>query len=384
MYLPDYKGGSIVNLMSSIKIALGGKAKYKPLRNFDTKELKNKNIILLIIDGLGYEFLKKHGKNTIFENNLQGKMTSVFPSTTATATTTLTVGEAPQQHGLTGWFMYLKEIGAVTAVLPFITRSGGVELEKKVPYEKIFNQKSFFEDLKVKSYIFRNAGYAFSAHSKIVSRGAKIIAFTTVDDFFNKIKKTVLTSRERIYINAYWGQLDGLTHRLGTNSEKTIAHLKLLDRKIKKIAKLLEDTNTTIIITSDHGLIDTKNRGKVIRLEKHPKLKECLTLPFCGDPRLVHCYVRPEKARQFEKYIKEKLRHACEIRKSKELLDKNYFGLFRPNKKLIDRIGDYILIMKENYIMRDCVLEDTAGDFIGNHGGVSREEMLVPLIVIEI
>jgi hypothetical protein len=55
----------------------------------------------------------------------------------------------------------------------------------------------------------------------------------------------------------------------------------------------------------------------------------------------------------------------------------------RPEPRLFDRIGDYVLIMKENYIIKDFVLGETEKFHIGNHGGVSKEEMLVPLIVIE-
>jgi len=54
MPLPNYKDGSIVNLMSSIGRALGHKSPYKPLKILDPKELKDsKNIVLMVIDALG-------------------------------------------------------------------------------------------------------------------------------------------------------------------------------------------------------------------------------------------------------------------------------------------------------------------------------------------
>jgi hypothetical protein len=52
-----------------------------------------------------------------------------------------------------------------------------------------------------------------------------------------------------------------------------------------------------------------------------------------------------------------------------------------PNKKLFDRVGDYILVMKENYILKDVLLGEHENKNIGHHGGVSKEEMYVPLIV---
>ncbi len=138
-----------------------------------------------------------------------------------------------------------------------------------------------------------------------------------------------------------------------------------------------------MIITADHGLIDTTER-KVVWLEKHPKLKECLTLPLCGEPRVVYCYVRPSETRQFEDYVKTRLNKACWLYKSEDLMRRNYFGLFKPNPKLGERIGDYILIMKDNYIFKDCLLGKKASFNRGNHGGISEEEMKVPLIFFDL
>ncbi len=72
--------------------------------------------------------------------------------------------------------------------------------------------------------------------------------------------------------------------------------------------------------------------------------------------------------------------------KSKELIDKNWFGLGELNPKLIDRIGDYVLVAKENYAIKDKV--DRMGKksktkYGADHGGVSKEEMFVPLIVLK-
>ena len=99
MPLPDYKGGSIVNLMSSISQTFGGREKYPALRILRPSELsKSKNIVLFVIDGLGYEYIKEHGKGSVFADYMRGHMTSVFPSTTAACVTTFATGVAPQQH----------------------------------------------------------------------------------------------------------------------------------------------------------------------------------------------------------------------------------------------------------------------------------------------
>ncbi len=382
IYLPNYKDGSIVNLMSSIKKAFGGESKYKPLKGFDIDKISNKNIILLIIDGLGYEYLLKYGKESFLYKNLKGKITSVLPATTASAMTSFVTGVAPQQHALTGWFMYLKEIGAVSAILPFTTRVGDISLDKKVKYKNIYNQKSFFENLKAKSFSLKYKDYSDSAYSLLASKGSKRLAFSSLTDFFKQIEITIKKDEQRKFMLAYWAKFDSICHHKGTDSKEALKHFLQLDKKISALVKSLRNSNATIIITADHGLIDTRDENKIIKLKDHPKFFETLSMPLSGEPRFVYCYVKPSKIKQFENYAKTEFKDACEMHKSEELVRRNYFGLFEPNEKLKERIGDYILIMKENCIMEDLILREDENIFIGNHGGVSKEEMFVPLVVI--
>ncbi len=61
--LPDYQGGGIVNLMASIAGAFGGDPRsYPPLDVLGRGWLRaHRNIVLVVIDGLGYEWLKRAG-----------------------------------------------------------------------------------------------------------------------------------------------------------------------------------------------------------------------------------------------------------------------------------------------------------------------------------
>lgn len=382
MHLPNYKDGSIVNLMSSIRKSFGGKSLYRPLKDFDDGKISDKNIVLLIIDGLGYEYLTRYGKNSFLYKSLQGKMTSVLPSTTAAAMTSFATGVAPQQHALTGWFMYLKEIGMVSTILPFITRAGSLGLDGKIKYKDIYNQKSFFEGLKADSISLKHENYSESAYSLLASKAAKRLAFSKLNDFFKQIESVMEKRGKRKFMFAYWAKFDSICHHKGTNSREALKHFIQLDKKITALAKTLKDKNTAIIVIADHGLIDTLEEKKIIKLEDHPRLSETLAMPLCGEPRFAYCHVKPFKARQFENYVKTELKDFCEMHRSEDLIKKNYFGLYAPNEKLKDRVGDYVLIMKENYIMRDFVLGEDRHILLGNHGGVSKEEMFVPLIVI--
>jgi len=385
--LPNYNGGSIVNLMASIEKSFGLKTTYPILKLLPPEKLKDsKNVVLLILDGLGYEYLKKKKKMTILNNYLLGSMTSVFLPTTASAITTFLTAVAPQQHALTGWFIHLKEIGVVSTILPFSPRYGKTSFSKEgIEINDILGLNPLSSRIKSQTFCITHERIAYSDFNKAMSKSSKILKYKTLGGFFKQVKKAINSSNKRKYIYAYWPEIDSLNHKHGVEHRKGEKHFKEIDKKLRSFIKSLKGTNTTLIITADHGFKNTPFE-RIINLDDHPKMKECLTLPLCGEGRVAYCYVHPAKAKQFETYVKTKLGKYCYIFKSQELINKNYFGLYKPSPKLLDRIGDYVLIFKENYIIKDKILKKDKKKKkpnIGHHGGISKDEMIVPLVLID-
>jgi predicted AlkP superfamily pyrophosphatase or phosphodiesterase len=377
-------GGSIVNLMSSILKSYGFNSEYKLLKDFDLAGLcESTNIVLAVIDGLGYEYVMDYGKDSIFYEYLKCKITSVFPATTATGITTFATGVAPQQHAITGWFTYLKEFGLVATILPFTPRCGGLSFgQAKMDPKIIFNQKSISEKINVDSYYIIRADLVHSDYTRTARGKARGVPYIGLNEYFERIHQVISSNNNKKYIYAYWPELDSLAHVYGVHSTEVFTHFQELNKGFSSFVESIKGTNTAFIITADHGLIDSTD-SRTIKLAEHPDFVETLTLPLCGEPRVAYCYVRPAKVSDFEEYVKKNFMDVCTLHKAEELVEKNYFGLFKAHERLSDRIGDYILIMKENYVMKDFVLGEKIHYFVGNHGGVSKEEMYVPLVVIK-
>ena len=82
--LPEYRGGSLVNLMASVVEALGGARRHPPAALLAPRELEAaRNVVLVIIDGLGDNYLMRQGAGGELARRRRGSLTSVFPSTTA-------------------------------------------------------------------------------------------------------------------------------------------------------------------------------------------------------------------------------------------------------------------------------------------------------------
>ena len=385
MHKPNYHDRGIVNLMSAICRASDSAASpYEPHPGISLTQLSAaKNIILLLIDGLGYHYIKKYGTGSTFEKHLKSSMTSVFPTTTASAVTTYATATAPMQHAITGWFMHLKELGCVTAVLPFTPRATMQPFNsERVAIGDVLQLNPLFTHLKRLCYVINHKRIIDSSFSLLTTVGAERVEYYGLSDFFGQIINLAKINDAKKYIHAYWADFDALCHTHGVDSDIVHQHFKELDEEFAECLSFLQGTDSMVIVTADHGLIDT-NAQSVIHLDDHPQLADMLTLPLCGEPRVAYCYVKPKQTNTFEAYAQNQLSSHCELHRSEDLVNENYFGLGIAHKRLTERIGDYTLIMKENKVIKDCLIGERSFTQIGVHGGLDERELYVPLIIAE-
>ncbi len=384
MQLPDYKGSSIVNLMASISAVCGCEENlYPTLHLLPPSSLSGvKHLVLVVIDGLGYDYLIRSYDASTLRRYLKGRMTSVFPSTTASAITTFLTGLAPQQHALPGWFTYFGEIDRVAIVLPFTDRYGGKSLTVSgIDPARLLKHRPIFDRIETPSYIVVPQRIAHSAFNLFHSGSATIRPYTSLKQFFRAIDKILRDNKPPTFVYAYWPELDHIAHEHGIESQAAARHLAALDVAFKQFLTNIAGA-ATLLITADHGIIDS-GPNLQIELDQHPRLQETLVRPLCGERRAAYCYVHPTKRMQFESYIRAELADSITLCESTDLIEHGFFGLGEPHPRLKDRIGDYTMLMKQNYVIKDWVPGEKRFTNIGAHGGVSHQEMAVPLIMIE-
>ncbi len=385
MILPDYTGGSIVNLMSSIEQGMGSEFELYPAAPaLPVSELQEcDNIILLVVDGLGYDYLSTIGNGSHLHGHLKASLTSVCPSTTAAAVPTFLTGVAPQQHGFTGWFTWFREMGSILAVLPFQTRHGGCSLGQLGFTPGVLSDTgTTFHRIQARSNVVMPEHIALSEFNLAFHDGANIRSYKGMDNFFSVIKNSIGDNQERDYVYAYWPDFDGLAHSWGINSPNLAQHFAEFDAAFGRFVQLMQGTGTRIIVTADHGFIDVPSSG-VVQMKDHPELADTMVMPLCGEQRFAYSYVHPGKIERFQQYVASELSHAMDIYSSSELIEQGWFGLGSPHPELESRVGHYAMVMKPGFKIRDRVLGEKPKRHIGVHGGVTPEEMYVPLIVVD-
>ncbi len=382
---PDYRGRGITNLMSSIARGLGGGDTGYPALGIPHMESLSaaKNILLLVIDGLGHHYLQQHGQSAL-SGCCKTFLTSVFPSTTATAIPTFLTAVPPQQHGFTGWFTYFSELGSVLAVLPFSNRLGYAPVDPRVVSPMSLSGAPAFSDrVPTECVVVAPDWISDSPFNRAFRGNALSVPFSGLGGLRRRLRQSVSQKGiQRRYIYAYWGEFDALAHQFGVDSPQVQAHFLELDQLFTDLTTALAGTDTLVLVTADHGFIDCAPET-TISLADHPALAETLMVPLCGEPRVAFCYVHPDRQAAFVDYVGSQFSREMELVPSIQLLDRGWFGSGIPHPRLKDRIGHYTLLMKENYVITGRLPGERPMSHIGVHGGVSRREMHVPLIVAE-
>lgn len=381
MPVPDYAQDGIVNLVSSVVAGLGGRAPHPPCAVLPPESLvAARSVVLLVLDGLGHEYLERHARGAL-RRHLRARLTSVFPSTTASAITTFLTAATPAQHGLTGWFTWMRSLGSIVAPLPFRARFGGSTLDRAgVDPGSVFRVPPLFGAIDARSWVVLPEHLVDSCYSRVHAGPAQRLGYDSLESCFGRIAGIVRRARERSYVYAYWPELDALAHEHGVGSRAVAARFAELEAAFAGLLEAVAGSGALVIATADHGLVDTTPQTR-IRLEDHPLLAQTLGMPLCGEPRAAYCYVAPGMRERFEAYVGTELAHCAVAVPAATLLADGYLGPGEPHPELSGRVGDYVLLMKENYSLRDSVPGERPHVHVGVHGGLSSAEMYVPLVV---
>ncbi|MGH8675826.1 MAG: alkaline phosphatase family protein [Burkholderiales bacterium] len=379
---PDYSGGGFVNLIASLTAGCGGEPHHPELRLLPAAEPgAARNVVLIIFDGLGDNYLRTHGAQGALARHRRGAISAVFPSTTASAITTSFTGATPFEHGLTGWFTYFGAAGCVAAPMPFRSRGDNLPLAARgVSGAHLYSGSSVFDSLAVRGIVVTHRSIVDSNYNLYYCGRAERHAYADLQGFVAQTEAAVKSGPERKFIYAYWPEYDTLAHRHGVASAEVRAEFARIDSAFGDLVERLAGTGTLIVATADHGFLDSTGSA-CLALEDAPGLAALLRFPLCGERRAAFCHVQEGRIPEFASRAREWLAGRGEVRLSGEVADEGWFGRGRAHPRLAERIGDVTLLMTDCYTVKDWTPGERHHVHIGNHGGTSDDEMRIPLVV---
>lgn len=375
---PNYEH-CILNLINTILKHYNVETKYNALPELE-KILNNsyKNIVLVILDGMGEHILKRNSPNNFFVNNQKDKITSVCPSTTTAALTTYYSGKPPIETGWIAMSQYFKEYGRAIEMLRKIDSYTGEKINTSrldvfdlIKYKPIYEQIEEAEP-EVKAYEI-NPGFC-DARSK------RNINADTIDLMCDSIK-AICNNNDKNFILAYSDKPDTLLHKYGCEALEVKEFIKDTEDKIEKMCEELEGTDTIVIVSADHGHKDINNTYSILDLKE---IQDCIIMPASLESRAITFWIKSNKKEEFEKFFEDKMKNEYMLFTKEQFLDKNLLGYGIKHPKIDDFIGDYIAIaINDSIIKLETNTSKVKANKKSTHCGFTPNEMEVPLIVID-
>ena len=377
MIRPDYAGGGIVNLMASLEAGLGGEPLHPPAPALAAAEVAEaRHVLLMVIDGLGHDWLLRHGGGALREH-VSARLTSVFPSTTAAAITTFFTARAPLQHGLTGWWTNIEPGPGVVAPLPFRRRDGRALVEDGVQPGQCFREPPLFTRLRRECHVVHPAELVGTPYNRFHAAGASEHGYESLDECVELVAELLRVPGPQRYVYAYWPELDRISHQRGCGSRAARRHLAALERAVERLLETLRGRGCLLLFTADHGFVDTRPDTR-LELESLPDLERALRLPLCGEPRSLICHLRDGADADFETVVRERLDGRATLLAGREMVAQGWFGTGRAHPAMASRAGDRVLLLEAPWVIDDHRTGKPV--HVGEHGGASEAEMMVPLV----
>jgi len=337
--------------------------------------------VFLLIDGLGDHFLRRFGAGSALAAHRQGRITSVFPSTTSAAVTTTMTGLSPAQHGLTGWFIRDRRFGGLIAPLPLCRRGGGPLAVLRLA-QRLFPYRTLYQRLDGPSLVVSPREIAWSRFSKRHCRGARIVGYGGGAE---GLADAVIDGARRLreagggYLHAYYPTFDSLCHQYGSASPEAVEEFRRVDAAFARLLEQLRGLGGEMVVTADHGFTDASDE-RTVDMDGHPRLAAMLECPLWGERRAAFCAVRKGREAEFEAAATEVFAGKAAVARSRDLVRAGLFGPGPVNARLAERTGTHTLLMEPGWTVVDSVPGERRHRMIGVHGGLSPEEMWIPLI----
>ena len=358
---PDYESGSLADVMPSVAAALG----VPGVDNSLGIEPCDRAVVILI-DGLGAELLAGAAEIAPTLVSLQSRrLSTVFPSTTPAGLGSLGTGSTPGTHGLVGASFLLPETGKILHPLSWVDDPNPIAVQP---------ERTVFESVSAHGLAVRAvspSAYSNSGLTRAVLRGAQYRGADTVDARVNETALAVADRRSLAYV--YWGELDKCGHVYGVASEHWREELAQVDAFVERVLARLP-LDCRVVLTADHGMIDVPV-GSRIDLDVLPVLWDSVT-HLAGEPRARHVYARAGAGAEVLAAWQDTLGDRAWVMSRNEA--ERLFG--EMDDMLVERVGDVVAVARDGWSLVSDRTDSFVSGLIGQHGGLSLQELAIPLL----
>jgi hypothetical protein len=358
--IPRYNGPNVRGLIPAfLGPAAAGKPDWIPRAAADAHQ-----VVLLVLDGLGWEQLqaRRHLAPTLAAM-AGGPITTVAPTTTATALTSIATGLTPGEHGLIG---YRIDVGGdVLNVLRWQTDQAGDARRLHEPARLQPFTPFMGEAVPVISKAELESSGFTAAHLRgSIPRGWRAASSLPV-----AVGEQLRAGVRFVY--AYYDGVDKVAHERGFGPYYD-AELAAADQLVARVVEALPP-GAALVVTADHGQVHVGERTiapapDVLRFTHHSS----------GEGRFRWFHAKPGAADELAAAAKDAHADVAWVVTRQQVLDEAWFGpVVSPPVQA--RFGDVALVAHAD-VSFDDPSDSGPYPLVCRHGSLTSAEVYVPLI----
>ena len=324
-----------------------------------------RQIVLLVIDGLGAEQLRERAALApVLTGGVGGTLTSVAPSTTACALTTLATGRPPAEHGVVGYRVALD--GDIMNVLQLSI--GGRDARVRMPAH-VFQPFQSFPGAPGPVPVVTRHDYGPTGFTAAHLGDVELHRWHTAAGLVTAVRH--LAAQGTPFVYAYYEGIDKVAHAQGLG-EYYDDELRAADRLVGDVLDALP-SGTVLVVTADHGQVEVGGSVEVLG----PELMDDITL-ISGEGRFRWLHARDGAAADVAATAGGCYGDIAWVRTKEQVIDEGWLGGV-PRDAVAARLGDVALVPFTPIAFLDPA--DTGElRLAARHGSLTPAEMLVPLL----
>jgi hypothetical protein len=346
-------------------------------------------VAFVFLDGFGWRFLERQARHPLVErvrsDGLVAQLTSQFPSTTTAHVTTIHSGLPVAEHGLYEWHVLEPKLNRLITPLlySYAGDPGRDTLVGTLDPEDVFPEGFLYGRLAshgIRSTVVQPADIAGSSPSRPLLREADVLAFSTLSQ--GLAAAAAALEDAPAYAHVYVHAVDSLMHSIGPDDSRVdLAFASAL----RAVDRTPFPTGTLVLVTADHGMSPVHPGRTVYVNDIWPELAAHLETGADGKPlapagscRDLFLHVREGHLDEPRDELAERLDGIAEVAPVEALVTEGIFA--EPSQRLRERLAGLVVLPRYG----EAVYWREPGRFVqdlhGQHGGLSPEEMEIPLL----
>ncbi len=366
MPLPRYGEAALSDILPSVLGGLGLRGEEDILGLPPSRRY-----CVLLIDALGWNLLRSHPAQAPFLSSLTGRAITVgAPTTTAVSLASLGTGLPPGRHGVVG---YTSRVPGGRKIFNALRWEPAVDPRTYQPHPVMFERAARAD---VATTVVGESKFRGSGLTTAALRGP----FRVANTYGQRVAAATEAAHagERALVYVYDGDLDYTGHQLGCGSAAWRHQLTMTDRFAEELFDNLP-SGTVLLVTGDHGMVDVDHEQRV-DVDDVPELREGVAL-LAGEARFRHVYTVDGAAEDVAAAWRSVLGDRANVRTRDEAIDEGWFGAVE--ERVTERIGDVVVSVDGDCAVERRSVFPVEGKLLGLHGGLTDDELLVPLLAAE-